>query len=86
MRIPVTWTDHLGAAPTYTIDATWMAQVVQTAQWAVDAGFYAFVNTHHDADGQWVGFPASEAQALPYTSQHKLLPIHHSILVDSWVG
>jgi endoglucanase len=61
MRIPVTWTDHLGAGPTYTIDSTWMSQVVQTAQWAVDAGFYAFVNTHHDADGEWVSFPASEA-------------------------
>ncbi len=61
MRIPVTWTDHIGAAPNYTIDSTWMAQVVQTAQWAVDAGLYVFVNTHHDADGQWVSFPASEA-------------------------
>jgi len=48
------------AAPTYTIDATWMAQVVQTAQWAMDAGLYAFVNTHHEADGNggWVTFPA----------------------------
>ena len=60
IRIPVTWTSHIGAAPTYTIDATWMAQVVQTAQWAIDAGLYAFVNTHHEADGNggWVTFPA----------------------------
>ena len=60
IRIPVTWTSHIGAAPTYTIDATWMAQVVQTAQWAMDAGLYAFVNTHHEADGNggWVTFPA----------------------------
>jgi len=58
IRIPVTWTDHLGAAPNYTIDSAWMASVVQTAQWAMDAGLYAFVNTHHDADGQWVTFPA----------------------------
>ncbi|MGC9984800.1 MAG: glycoside hydrolase family 5 protein [Polyangia bacterium] len=57
MRLPVTWTDHIGAAPAYTIDATWMAQVVQTAQWAIDAGMYVFVNTHHDADGEWVTFP-----------------------------
>jgi endoglucanase len=35
-----------------------MASVVQTAQWSMDAGLYAFVNTHHDADGQWVTFPA----------------------------
>ena len=38
-----------------------MNSVVQTAQWAVDAGMYVFVNTHHDADGQWVAFPATEA-------------------------
>jgi endoglucanase len=58
IRIPVTWTSHLGAAPNYTIDSAWMASVVQTAQWAIDAGLYAFVNTHHDADGQWITFPA----------------------------
>jgi endoglucanase len=59
IRIPVTWTSHIGAAPSYTIDSAWMASVVQTAQWAMDAGLYAFVNTHHDADrGPWVTFPA----------------------------
>jgi endoglucanase len=63
LRLPVTWTDHIGSAPTYTIDAAWMAQVAQTAQWAVDAGMYVFVNTHHDADGQWVTFPTTTAAA-----------------------
>src|SRR4029077_19068386 len=38
LRIPVTWTSHIGAAPSYTIDATWMNKVKQTAQWAVSAG------------------------------------------------
>jgi endoglucanase len=57
MRIPVTWTGHIGAAPNYTIDAAWMAKVVQVAQWAVAAGMYAIVNTHHDADIQWILFP-----------------------------
>jgi endoglucanase len=59
IRIPVTWTSHIGAGPSYTVDSAWMASVVQTAQWAMDAGFYAFVNTHHEADrGPWVTFPA----------------------------
>jgi endoglucanase len=60
LRLPVTWTNHIGDAPAYTIDPTWMAQVVQTAQWAVDAGMYVFVNTHHDADPgdePWITFP-----------------------------
>ena len=65
LRLPVTWTTHLGAAPTYTINAAWMASVVQTAQWAVNAGMYVFVNTHHEADGNggWVTFPATTAAA-----------------------
>ena len=65
LRLPVSWTTHIGAAPTYTINAAWMASVVQTAQWAVDAGMYVFVNTHHEADGNggWVTFPATTAAA-----------------------
>jgi endoglucanase len=69
LRLPVTWTDHIGAAPTYTIDAAWMTQVEQTAQWAVDAGMYVFVNTHHDADGQWVTFPETAAGAATVAAE-----------------
>lgn len=65
LRLPVTWTDHIGAAPSYTIDSAWMAKVAQTAQWAVDAGMYVFVNTHHEADGNggWVSFPSATSAA-----------------------
>ena len=65
LRLPVTWTTHIGAAPSYTIDSAWMAKVKQTAQWAVDAGMYVFVNTHHEADGNggWVSFPTSTSAA-----------------------
>jgi len=66
LRLPVTWTDHLGTGPAYTIDAAWMSKVKQTAQWAVDAGMYVFVNTHHEADGNggWVTFPQSTSDAM----------------------
>jgi endoglucanase len=65
LRLPVTWTDHIGAAPTYTIDSAWMNQVAQTVQWAVDAGMFVFVNTHHEADGNggWISFPATTSAA-----------------------
>ena len=65
LRLPVTWTSHLGAAPTYTIDPAWMAQVTKTVQWAVDAGMFVFVNTHHESDGNggWVSFPQTSAAA-----------------------
>jgi endoglucanase len=71
LRIPVTWTNHIGAAPAYTIDAAWMAKVTQTAQWAVDAGMYVFVNTHHDADGQWITFPATASAAATVAAEVK---------------
>ena len=63
LRLPVTWTSHLGAGPAYTIDPAWMAQVTKTAQWAVDAGMFVFVNTHHESDGNggWVTFPQTSA-------------------------
>ena len=66
LRLPVGWTDHIGAGPSYTIDSAWMTKVKQTAQWAIDEGMYVFLNTHHDADGGnggWVSFPSSTSAA-----------------------
>jgi len=71
LRIPVTWTSHIGAAPAYTINAAWMTKVTQTAQWGIDAGMYVFVNTHHESDGngttnnpEWVTFPQPPATSV----------------------
>ena len=65
LRLPVTWTNHIGSAPSYTIDSAWMSKVKQTAQWAIDAGMYVFLNTHHEADGNggWVTFPSATSDA-----------------------
>jgi len=51
VRIPVTWKDHLGPAPDYTIDATWLARVDEVVHYVLSDGMYAIVNTHHD---EWV--------------------------------
>ncbi|HTA93388.1 MAG TPA: glycoside hydrolase family 5 protein [Polyangiaceae bacterium] len=72
MRIPVTWTDHIGAAPAYTIDPAWMAKVKQVATWANDAGMYAIVNTHHDADGQWILFNDPNSTTLSADHQAQI--------------
>jgi endoglucanase len=71
LRLPVTWTDHIGAGPAYTIDSAWMNKVKQTAQWATDAGMYVFVNTHHEADGNagWVSFPQSTSAAMTVANE-----------------
>ncbi|MBN1605945.1 MAG: glycoside hydrolase family 5 protein [Polyangiaceae bacterium] len=67
LRLATGWTDHIGPAPSYTIDSAWMNKVKQTAQWAVDDGMYVFLNTHHDSDGGgnggWVTFPSTTSAA-----------------------
>jgi endoglucanase len=60
VRIPVTWSEHLGAAPNYTIDATWLARVDTVVNYALTAGLDVIINVHHDgADAvdkiQWLG-------------------------------
>ena len=53
VRIPITWTDHMGPGPTYTVDPAWMDRVQQVVDWALDAGLYVMINTHHDS-WQWI--------------------------------
>src|SRR4051812_10076280 len=53
IRIPVSWGQHEGAAPSYTIDATYLARVKQVVDWALADDLYVLVNMHHDS-WQWV--------------------------------
>jgi len=59
VRIPVTWTPHMGPGPDYVIDASWLDRVAQVVGYARSAGLYAIINVHHDgADGfdgvEWI--------------------------------
>lgn len=53
IRIPVTWTDHTGPAPDYTVDPAWMNRVQQIVDWSLQAGMRVMLNMHHDS-WQWV--------------------------------
>lgn len=53
IRIPITWTDHTGPAPTYTVDPAWMDRVQQVVDWALAAGLHVMINAHHDS-WQWI--------------------------------
>ncbi|MEU8263011.1 cellulase family glycosylhydrolase [Micromonospora sp. NPDC048999] len=53
IRIPVTWSNHHGGAPSYTIDAAWLNRVREVVNWALDDGFYVVINLHHDS-WQWI--------------------------------
>ena len=59
VRIPVTWSEHIGASPSYAIDSTWMSRVDTVVNYALTAGLDVIINLHHDgADGvaniQWI--------------------------------
>jgi endoglucanase len=53
IRLPVTWTDHQGGAPDYTIDPAWMDRVEEVVNWALAEDLYVLLNTHHDS-WQWI--------------------------------
>ncbi|WP_284059877.1 glycoside hydrolase family 5 protein [Streptomyces sp. AS02] len=59
IRIPVTWSDHQGAAPNYTIDPAYLSRVSQVVDWAIDEGFYVVLDVHHDS-WQWTSKMATE--------------------------
>lgn len=48
VRIPITWTGHIGAAPEYNISTTRMNRVAEVVEYAHKAGLYVIINIHHD--------------------------------------
>jgi endoglucanase len=51
VRIPVTWDKHMGGAPNYTVNTTWLDRVETIANYVLRDSMYAIINTHHD---EWV--------------------------------
>ncbi len=47
VRIPITWHNHISDGK-YTIDPDWMARAEEIVGWALDAGLYVIINSHHD--------------------------------------
>ncbi len=47
VRIPITWHNHI-ADSNYTIDPDWLARTKQVVDYALDAGLYVIINSHHD--------------------------------------
>jgi endoglucanase len=53
IRIPVTWGQHQGGAPSYTIEAAYLNRVKEVVDWALAADLYVMINVHHDS-WQWI--------------------------------
>lgn len=51
VRIPVSWSNHVDGDNN--IDAEWMNRVTEVVDYAVDAGLYIILNSHHDCDAYY---------------------------------
>jgi aryl-phospho-beta-D-glucosidase BglC (GH1 family) len=63
IRIPVTWNQHQGPAPSYTIDPAYLARVQEVVNWSLAEGFRVLINVHHDS-WQWVHQMPSQRQTV----------------------
>ena len=57
VRIPVSWHNHVDE--NYLIDADWLARVSEVVGYALDAGLYVILNTHHDIYEEYI-YPDEE--------------------------
>ncbi|MFC0626283.1 cellulase family glycosylhydrolase [Kribbella deserti] len=64
IRIPVTWSAHVGPAPNHTIEAAYLNRVKEVVGWAMARGLYVMINLHHDS-WQWIrDMPADRTGVL----------------------
>ncbi|MFD2381638.1 cellulase family glycosylhydrolase [Paenibacillus xanthanilyticus] len=58
IRIPVSYLNHIGGAPNYTINATWLNRVKTVVDYAYNEGLYVVMNIHGDGynsvAGSWL--------------------------------
>ncbi|MDE7281547.1 MAG: glycoside hydrolase family 5 protein [Ruminiclostridium sp.] len=59
LRIPVTWGQHSGGAPDYTVDPEFMARVKEVVNYGIANGMFVILDTHHEPDS-WLK-PQSES-------------------------
>jgi len=66
LRIPVTWSSHFGAAPTYTITPAFIQRLAEVVNYALNDSMYVFINTHHDG---WYNLGATGAAATTIATE-----------------
>ena len=48
LRVPVTWFQHLGAAPNYKINKAWLDRVQEVVDYGIANNMYVILNMHHE--------------------------------------
>ncbi len=55
IRLPITWSLHMGPGPDFPIDSTWMDRVDELVSYVLNNGLYAIINLHHDGADNYSG-------------------------------
>lgn len=63
IRIPVSWKNHIGEAPKYKIEESWMTRVKEVVDYAYNRGVYVILNTHHE-DWNYPYYENEEAASI----------------------
>lgn len=70
VRIPVTWMGHIGPAPAYSLDTSWLDRVSELVEMAKQNDLRVIINIHHDGyrdattsgtSAHWLDLPAAVA-------------------------
>ena len=74
VRIPVTWSPHLGEGPDYTIDPDRLQRVEEVVRYAKQAGLRVVLNVHHDGaqglgDVRWLRLTDAEGKTTEANNQ-----------------
>lgn len=48
IRVPVSWKNHLGPGPEFTIEPSWLDRVQEVVDYAYNKGAYVILNLHHE--------------------------------------
>ena len=68
VRIPVTWKGHIGDAPEYKLEESWLARVEELVGYARTAGLYCIINVHHDGadNNNWLNVKKASVSSSDY--------------------
>lgn len=71
VRIPITWMNHIGSAPSYTINSEWMEYVKKVVDTALAEGLVVVINMHHDGvdTGHWLDISKADNSDADFVSQ-----------------
>ncbi len=76
IRLPVTWTAHIGPEPDYKIDPKWMDRVEQVVDWALAKDLYLILNAHGET---WMLMSKENLEKDPEATMSKFYKIWSQI-------